>query len=291
MRFFCPKCWTDFPKEVAQCPNCGLDIRAFWEGKIYVDRLIIALNHPEHETAERASRILGNLGEVRAVGDLINLVKTTQDVYVARAAVEALAEIGTPQACEFLVTVAQSHKARMVREAAKGATMKKTKRGAEDTAGRSSFLSLPVAEGATAHFSDLVLDYNGTLAMDGTLLPGVGLRLRELAKLIRVNVLTADTFGKAARQLGDLPIEVKVIRLGQDKADFVRQLGPDRVIAIGNGRNDVPMMSIAGLSVAVIGPEGAAGELLRVAQIVVTDIHHALDLIVYPVRCRAVLRD
>lgn len=256
-----------------------------------MERLIVALNHPEHETSERASWILGNLGEERAVGDLIKLVNTTQDVYVARAAVEALAQIGTPQACDFLAKVAQSHKAGMVREAAKGTTMNKKKRGGKDKTTDSAFLRLPVAEGVIMPFSDLVFNYSGTLSQDGILLPGIAQRLRDMAKIIRVSVLTADTFGKAVRQLGDLPIDVKVVRTGTEKADFVRRLGPERVIAIGNGRNDVPMMSIAGLSVAVIGPEGAAGELLRVARVVVTDIHHALDLIIYPLRCKAVLRE
>jgi soluble P-type ATPase len=291
MRFFCPKCWSDYPEDAARCPTCGLDILTFWRGKNYVEKLIAALDHPEAETPERAARILGNLGEEGAVESLIKLVSKTEDVYVARAAVEALAQIGTPQACDFLVKVAQSHRARMVREAAKGTTMNKKKRGGKDKTTDPPFLRLPVAEGVIIPFSDLVLDYSGTLSQDGTLLPGIAQRLRDMAKIIRVSVLTADTFGKAVRQLGDIPIEVKVVRTGTDKADFVRRLGPERVIAIGNGRNDVPMMSIAGLSVAVIGPEGAAGELLRVAHVIVTDIHHALDLIIHPLRWKAVLRD
>jgi len=113
-------------------------------------------------------------------------------------------------------------------------------------------------------------------------------RLYELSRSIRITVLTADTFKKAKSQLKGLPVEVKVIRTGQEKADFMRELEPERAIAIGN---DAPMMAIAGLSVAVIGPEGAAGELLRVADIVVADIHHALDLIINPLRLKATLRD
>jgi soluble P-type ATPase len=136
-----------------------------------------------------------------------------------------------------------------------------------------------------------VLDYSGTLSLEGSLLPGVMERLYELSRSIRITVLTADTFKKAKSQLKGLPVEVKVIRTGQEKADFMRELEPERAIAIGNGRNDVPMMAIAGLSVAVIGSEGAAGELLRVADIVVADIHHALDLIINPLRLKATLRD
>jgi soluble P-type ATPase len=44
----------------------------------------------------------------------------------------------------------------------------------------------------------LVLDYNGTLALDGRLLPGVAEALRRLHRTLEIHVLTADTFGTAA---------------------------------------------------------------------------------------------
>jgi len=152
-------------------------------------------------------------------------------------------------------------------------------------------LKLTLADGASRVFSDLVLDFNGTTSRDGILLPGLADRLRELAKSLRITVLTSDTFGNAKGQLKGLPVEVRIVRTGLDKADFVRERGSERVIAIGNGRNDVLMLPLAGLGIAVIGPEGAAGDVLRAADIVVTDIHHALDLISHPLRVRAGLRE
>jgi soluble P-type ATPase len=258
-----------------------------------VEKLIAALNHPEPETSERAARLLGNLREELAVGDLIKLVSTTPDVYVARAAVEALAEIGTPQARKFLASVAQNHKASMVREAARAGQMENPKQNPakKPVVTRGLKLKLTLTDGVLHSFSDLVLDYNGTVSRNGILLPGIADRLRELAKILRITVLTADTFGNAESQLKGLPVEVRIIRTGWDKADFVRERGAERIIAIGNGRNDIPMMPLAGLSIAVIGPEGAAGELLRAADIVVTDIHHALDLITHPLWVKAGLRE
>jgi hypothetical protein len=47
----------------------------------------------------------------------------------------------------------------------------------------------------------LVLDYNGTLAVDGRPLPGVKTRLKRLARSLRIHVITADTFGKARSSL------------------------------------------------------------------------------------------
>ena len=290
MRFFCPKCWSDFPKDVARCPNCGQNISDVWRRKSYTEKLIAALNHPEQETSERAARILGNLREAPAVGDLIKLVGKTPDVYVARAAVEALAKIRTPRACKFLASVARNHKARMVREAARTGQTENPKQPPPQKCAHSPGVNLTLRDGFPRLFRDLVLDYNGTVALDGSLLPGVAERLVRLARTIRITVLTADTFKKAEGQLKGLPVEVRVIRTGSEKADFLGKLKPESVIAIGNGRNDVPMMAAAGLSLAIIGPEGACGDLLRAADIAVTDIHHALDLIIHPLRLKATLR-
>ena len=154
-----------------------------------------------------------------------------------------------------------------------------------------SGITLPTAEGRDRSFSDLVFDYTGTLSLDGLLILGLAERLADLALSVRITVLTADTFGTAQDQLAGLPVQVRLVEKGQDKADFLKQLGPERVIAIGNGRNDVEMMKIAGLGIVVIGPEGAAGELLQVADVVVRNIRDALDLIANPLRLKATLRD
>ena len=140
-------------------------------------------------------------------------------------------------------------------------------------------------------FTDLVLDFTGTLSHDGTLLPGVAQRLTAIAPKLRIAVLTADTFGTAAAQLKDLPVEIHIVRTGSEKADLLRRIGPEKAIVIGNGHNDVPMMNLAGLRIAIIGSEGASGDLLRAAHIVVTDIGYALDLIIHPQRLTATLRD
>jgi P-type E1-E2 ATPase len=138
--------------------------------------------------------------------------------------------------------------------------------------------------------SYLVLDYTGTLAGDGSLLPGVSSRLRKLARRLRIIVVTADTFGTAQAALLGLPVEVKSVKIGLEKLRLVRQLGPEHVMAIGNGRNDVQMIRAAAIGVAVIGPEGAAGELVAAADVVVRDIRDALDLPGKPLKLKATLR-
>jgi len=138
--------------------------------------------------------------------------------------------------------------------------------------------------------SHLVLDFNGTLAKDGNLLPGVTSRLRTLSRRVHITVATADTFGKACSALKGLPLDVEIIKTGQDKLRLLKRLRPSHVAVIGNGRNDVPMMREAALSIAVIGSEGAAGEVLAAADVVARDVREALDLLANPLRLTATLR-
>jgi len=48
----------------------------------------------------------------------------------------------------------------------------------------------------TYELGHLVLDLNGTIALDGGLLPGVEDRLKALAERLVVHLATADTHGK-----------------------------------------------------------------------------------------------
>ena len=139
----------------------------------------------------------------------------------------------------------------------------------------------------------LVLDYNGTLALDGRLLPRVAGGLRRLAKTMQIHVVTADSFGVAATQLAGLPLTLKILppaAQADGKRDFVTQLGRKTVVAIGNGRNDRKMLKAAALGIAVIQREGAAAETVAAADVVSSSILEALDLLQNPKRLLATLR-
>ena len=150
-------------------------------------------------------------------------------------------------------------------------------------------LELPGSEKRV--FTRVVTDFTGTLSRDGVLWPGLDERIGRLARQVGITVLTADTFGTAAAQLQHLPVDIVFIKTGEDKADYVRGLSNGAVIAIGNGRNDIPMMAEAALGIAVMGAEGAATALLAAADLVVYDPCDALDLLLNPLRLKAALRD
>lgn len=139
----------------------------------------------------------------------------------------------------------------------------------------------------------LVMDYNGTLAVDGRLEPGVSEALAALAPHIEIHVVTADTFGLAAEQLRETPARLTVLPPGhQDlaKRDFVNRLGCAATVAVGNGRNDRLMLQAAELGIAVVLREGAAGETLAAADIVCHGILPAMELLAHPLRLKATLR-
>ncbi len=136
-----------------------------------------------------------------------------------------------------------------------------------------------------------VFDVNGTLACDGELLPGVVERLAALGERLTLHMLTADTHGRQATIDAALGFRATIISRGSvEKAAYVLSLGGERVAAIGNGTNDSHMLQAAGLSIAVLGPEGLAFDALKHADVVVVSILDALDLLLKPDRLRATLR-
>jgi P-type E1-E2 ATPase len=139
----------------------------------------------------------------------------------------------------------------------------------------------------------LVVDYNGTLALDGALLSGVEQRLQVLSSHLSIHVLTADTFGCAASQIEGLALSLAVIPdENQDihKKNYVEVLGSSVCVCIGNGRNDALMLEAAAIGIAVVQQECAAAAALRSADIIAPDIVSALDLLLNPLRLKATLR-
>lgn len=154
-------------------------------------------------------------------------------------------------------------------------------------------LSTQIPGFGTLTLEHLVLDYNGTLAVDGLLLPGVKGALNTLAAELAIHVVTADTFGRAAGGLEGVNCRLTVLEAGrqaQAKVNVVNRLGADRTVSIGNGRNDALMLAASALGVAVILGEGASTVSLNAADIVCTDIVSALELLMHPLRLTATLR-
>ena len=154
------------------------------------------------------------------------------------------------------------------------------------------FAQLP--NGVQYEFCQVVFDYNGTLAEDGRVSENVRSLLAELAAKVHVAVITADTFGLAAKELAAVPgVELILLRADQDGADKARRVqawGAEHTVAVGNGVNDQPMFFIAGLKICVLGPEGASTGVMAVANIVVRSPEDAIRLLLSPKRLIATMR-
>ena len=153
------------------------------------------------------------------------------------------------------------------------------------------FISIP-------GFGDLnlkyaLIDFNGTLAVDGQLIKGVTDPLNALAEHLEIHVITGDGFGTATAELK--PINCKLIITAPEnqaltKQHYLHQLNPKETVAIGNGRNDTFILKESALGIAIIGNEGVTAEALLSAHIIMPSIFLALDILNNPRRLRATLR-
>ncbi len=139
----------------------------------------------------------------------------------------------------------------------------------------------------------LVMDYNGTLAIDGNLIAGVREALTILAQHLALHILTADTFGKAKTGLSGIDCTLSILPekdQPEGKLNYVESLGAEHTVSIGNGRNDRLMLKASALGIAVILEEGASAVTLGAGDVVCTSIVAALNLLLNPLRLTATLR-
>jgi P-type E1-E2 ATPase len=139
----------------------------------------------------------------------------------------------------------------------------------------------------------LVLDYNGTVAVDGVLRSGVSEKMAAIAKFMQIYVITADTFGTAQEELRNHSVMLKILSSEDhmaEKCAFVESIGAEAVAAVGNGNNDAAMLKAAKVGVAVTGGEGCSVLAARSADILCSSIDRALELFVNPDRLKATLR-
>ncbi|TMC21466.1 MAG: ATPase P, partial [Chloroflexi bacterium] len=83
-------------------------------------------------------------------------------------------------------------------------------------------------------------------------------RLKALGEHLSLHVLTAGTHGNIAELERVLGFPLHMITIGEEKVHYVEQLGPASVIAFGNGMNDVGMLRLAAIGVAILAGEGVA---------------------------------
>ncbi len=154
-------------------------------------------------------------------------------------------------------------------------------------------LKLDIPDFAKLALEHLVLDFSGTLSVDGILVEGVAERLKRIGSFLEIHILTADTHGRAAEQLQGMNAVVEILTGVQHtakKRNYIRKLGADKCIAVGNGHNDTGMLEEAAIGICVCTDEGCAVEAMRSSNVLVHSPLDALDLILNSNRLKATLR-
>lgn len=154
-------------------------------------------------------------------------------------------------------------------------------------------IELMIPGRGTIQLEHLVSDVNGTLAVDGQLQESVVQLIGDLRDRLKIHLLTADTHRQ--QYLIDQQLGVQAVRIqpgleGEQKADYVRRLGTEKVVAFGQGANDAAMLKEAALGICILSPEGTALETLTSADLVLPNIQFALELLIKPLRLVASLR-
>lgn len=147
---------------------------------------------------------------------------------------------------------------------------------------------------ANMEIENMVIDLNGTLAIDGKVSMDVKERINKISELIDIFVLTSDIYGTAFEECKGL--RVKLIKIEGDsteegKFEFIKGLPLEKTVVIGNGNNDKLILKESALGIAVLGDEGLSISAIKNADIVVKNISDALDLFLKPKRLIATLRE
>lgn len=154
-------------------------------------------------------------------------------------------------------------------------------------------LNIDIPGYGNLELENIVLDYNGTIAKDGKFISELEHIISDLSKNFKIYVITADTFGTVEKNLKNLDVTIKKLFANserEEKQQFINRLGSEKTVAIGNGNNDMLMLSEAQIGICIIGEEGCAKMALENADIVVGSIKSALELFKNPKRLIATLR-
>lgn len=135
-----------------------------------------------------------------------------------------------------------------------------------------------------------IFDVNGTIAVDGTPIPGVVDQLKTLAEKLSIHILTGGTHGNIPELEKAFGYPLQIVQNAQEKTEYVQKLDPSTVIAFGNGVIDVGMLRLAAVGVAVIATEGLAVSALQAADVLAFGPIDAINMVLKPKRLVATLR-
>ncbi|MFX1394907.1 MAG: hypothetical protein ACFFAH_15205 [Promethearchaeota archaeon] len=131
---------------------------------------------------------------------------------------------------------------------------------------------------------NLLFDVNGTLQFQGKIPPDLIKKFKELKKIYKIYLISADTRGNLKEIAETLDVDyIKIKPQGITEAvaknnELIR-LGKDVTVAVGNGNNDALMLKNAVLGIVIIGDEGASIKSIKNSDIAVPSPLSALNFL------------
>ncbi len=126
----------------------------------------------------------------------------------------------------------------------------------------------------------IILDLNGTLAVNGAIVEGAEDRIIQLReKGYQIVLFTGDQRGNAAQLAEKIGVEVKKAGKSEEKEKLTLELDVNKTVAIGNARIDIGTFKHTKLRIATLQAEGIHTGILPYVDIIVPSINDALDLL------------
>jgi len=150
-----------------------------------------------------------------------------------------------------------------------------------------------VPETGKYEIENIVFDYNGTIAINGEIISGILEKIVKLTEVFNVAIITADTFNTVRKAFKNTNVNIHIIDNENgmiQKKEFIKNIGSNKTIALGNGRNDELMLKEAIISVAILNNEGVSLKALNSADFLLKDINHFFEMIEEPKKLIAILR-
>lgn len=137
----------------------------------------------------------------------------------------------------------------------------------------------------------IILDLNGTLAVEGKLVTGVADRIKKLKELgFKIFLFTGDQRGTAAIQAAELGIELKYAKNTEEKALCSKECNFETTVAIGNARIDIGTFLNSKVRIATLQKEGIHAGIIEHVDIITNSINDALDILINPDSFNATMR-
>lgn len=141
--------------------------------------------------------------------------------------------------------------------------------------------------------TNVILDFNGTIAIDGKLIDGVSEKINTLSNVVNFYVVTADTYGTVERELSG--VNCSIINLSnsdefKNKLEVLISLGKNKTLCVGNGFNDRIVLKESVLGISLLQEEGLSVEALVASDLVCKSIIDVFKCIENPNRIIATLR-